>query len=107
MSLPVCRPLRLPTAIAATTRASQRATARPGWVALQRARRTVTGRRTISGESAGGAGSVDTAVPFAGGSLTSLTLVRITGVHRGGAPPPTVEFSPPPGGDRWVRMDPC
>src|SRR3954454_21896453 len=62
MSLPVRRPATLPIAMAATTRASQRATARPGWVALHRASRTVTGR----GAGAGGGGGVDTGVPFAG-----------------------------------------
>src|SRR3954452_24547713 len=57
MSSPVRRPERLPTAMAATTKASQIAIARHGWVALQRARRTVTGRRWASEE-------LDTSVPF-------------------------------------------
>ncbi len=38
-------PVRLPTAMQATTKTSQSAIARHGWVALQRAIRTVAGRR--------------------------------------------------------------
>src|SRR5215471_17471477 len=98
MSLAVCSPDTLPIATQLVTNTSHSAIARHGWVALQRASRTVSGRRSATVEEA-------TALPFdACELLASMTLPTKGLPNTGAGSPAKVDFSLPPPVPASVRM---
>src|SRR3954447_17256698 len=101
MLLAVRSPDTLPSATQPVTKTSQRAMARHGWVALQRATRTVIGRRKATGFG-------DTALPLSAcGLLPPATLPLARSADTGPGSPAMVDFSPPRGRLGCVRMDRC